>query len=137
MPRITIDPVTRLEGHGQVEIFLDDEGNVANAYLQVPELRGFEKFVAGRPVEELPRIVTRLCGICPGAHHICSAKGADAVFQVQPPPPAVKLRELFYCAHFLHSHIAHLYLLAAPDLIMGEAGPADRNFPGLVERMGR
>ncbi len=133
MPRISIDPATRLEGHGRVDIFLDDDGAVENAYLQVPELRGFESFVRGRPVEEMPGIVTRICGICPGAHHICSGKAADAVYRVQPPPGAVKLRELFYCAHFIHSHIAHLYLLAAPDLLA--AGPA-RNFPTGFEQLG-
>ncbi len=68
--RITIDPITRLEGHGKIEIFLDDDGNVANTYFQIPELRGFEKFCIGRPVEELPRITPRLCGVCPGAHHV-------------------------------------------------------------------
>ena len=72
MKKITIDPITRLEGHGKIEIFLNEDGSVANAYLQIPELRGFEKFCEGRPVEELPRIVTRICGVCPGAHHMAS-----------------------------------------------------------------
>ena len=72
--RITIDPITRLEGHGKIEIFLDDEGAVTDTFFQIPELRGFERFVVGRPIEELPRIVTRICGVCPASHHMASAK---------------------------------------------------------------
>jgi len=137
MKRVTIDPVTRLEGHGKVEIFLDEAGEVAAAYFQVPELRGFEKFCEGRPVEELPRIVPRICGVCPGAHHIASAKAVDGVFGVTPPPAAAKLRELFYCAHFVHSHIAHFYALAAPDFVVGpDAPPSERNILGVVGRVG-
>ena len=134
MKRITIDPITRLEGHGKIEIFLDDEGSVANAYFQIPELRGFEKFVEGLPVEEVPRIVTRICGVCPAAHHMASGKAVDAVYHVDPPPTAKKLRELYYTAHFVHSHIAHFYALAAPDFVVGpDAPPAKRNILGVVE----
>jgi len=86
MKKVTIDPITRLEGHGRIEIFLDEAGNVANAYLQIPELRGFEKFCEGRPVEELPRITPRICGVCPEAHHLASTKAADAVYHVDAPP---------------------------------------------------
>ena len=85
MKRISIDPITRLEGHGRVDIFLDDEGHVANTYLRIPELRGFEQFCVGRPVEELPRITTRICGVCPEAHHLASAKACDA--------PAIRQRQ--------------------------------------------
>ena len=137
MKRITIDPITRLEGHGRIEIFLDAEGNVANAYLQVPELRGFEKFCEGRPVEEMPRITSRICGVCPGAHHMASTKACDAVFHVDPPPAAKKLRELYYCAHMCHSHIAHFYALAAPDFVLGpDADPAERNILGVIAKVG-
>jgi F420-non-reducing hydrogenase large subunit len=137
MPKITIDPITRLEGHGKIEIFLDGEGEVANTYLQIPELRGFEKFCEGRPVEELPRIVPRICGVCPGAHHMASVKAADAVYHVEIPPAAKNLRELFYCAHFCHSHIAHFYALAAPDFVMGPmSDPAGRNILGVVAKVG-
>ena len=94
MKQITIDPITRLEGHGKIEIFLDDEGAVRNAYFQVPELRGFEQFCVGRPVEELSQIVTKICGVCPGCHHMASGKAADAVYGVDPPPTAKKIREL-------------------------------------------
>ncbi len=137
MKRVTIDPITRLEGHGKIEIFLDDEGNVANAYLQVPELRGFEKFCEGRAVEEMPRITPRICGVCPSAHHLASAKATDAVYHVDPPPAAKKLRELFYSAHMIHSHIAHFYALAAPDFVLGPTSdPAQRNILGLIAKVG-
>jgi len=137
MKTITIDPITRLEGHGKIEIFLNDEGDVENAFLQIPELRGFEKFCEGRPVEEMPRIVPRICGVCPAAHHMASAKATDAVYHVDPPPAAKKLRELFYCAHMIHSHIAHFYALAAPDFVLGPTSdPAKRNILGLVEKVG-
>ncbi|OGS17139.1 MAG: F420-nonreducing hydrogenase [Elusimicrobia bacterium RIFOXYA2_FULL_50_26] len=137
MKKITIDPITRLEGHGKIEIFLDDNGEVANAYLQIPELRGFEKFCEGRPVEELPRITPKICGVCPEAHHMASAKAVDAVYGVTPPPAAKKLRELFYCAHMIHSHIAHFYALAAPDFVVGPDAPAaERNILGVVAKVG-
>jgi len=137
MKKITIDPITRLEGHGKIEIFLDDGGNVANAYLQIPELRGFEKFCEGRPVEELPRITPRICGVCPSAHHMASTKATDAVYHVDPPLAAKKLRELYYCAHMCHSHIAHFYALAAPDFVVGPtADPAERNILGVIAKVG-
>ncbi len=137
MAKISIDPITRLEGHGKIEIFLNDDGEVENAYLQIPELRGFEKFCEGRPVEEMPRITPRICGVCPGAHHMASTKAADAVYHVDPPPAAKKLRELFYCAHMIHSHIAHFYALAAPDFVLGPmSDPAERNILGLVAKVG-
>ncbi len=137
MRQITIDPITRLEGHGKIEIFLDDEGDVKNAYFQVPELRGFEQFCVGRPVEELAQIVTKICGVCPGCHHMASGKAADAVYHVEPPPTAKKLRELFYMAHFVHSHIAHFYALAAPDFVVGPTAPAaERNILGVINKVG-
>jgi F420-non-reducing hydrogenase large subunit len=137
MKRIVIDPFTRLEGHGRIDIFLDDAGDVANAYLRVPELRGFEKFCEGRPVEELPRITPRICGVCPSAHHMASTKAVDAVFHVDPPPVAKKIRELYYCAHMCHSHIAHFYALAAPDFVLGPTSdPAQRNILGLIAKVG-
>ncbi len=138
MRKITIDPITRLEGHGKIEIFLNGEGEVANVYFQVPELRGFEKFCEGRPVEELPAIVAKICGVCPGCHHMASGKAVDAVFGVEPPPTAKKLRELFYMAHFVHSHTAHFYALAAPDFVVGPDAPASkRNILGVIEVVGK
>ena len=137
MRRITIDPITRLEGHGKIEIFLNDEGDVDNVYFQVPELRGFEKFCEGRPVEELSQIVTKICGVCPGCHHMAAGKAIDAVFGVEPPPTAKKLRELFYMAHFVHSHIAHFYALAAHDFVVGPtAAKAERNILGVINKVG-
>jgi F420-non-reducing hydrogenase large subunit len=138
MKQITIDPITRLEGHGKIEILLDDDGRVDNAYFQVPELRGFEKFCEGRPVEELPQIVTKICGVCPGCHHMASGKAVDEVYGLTPPPTAKKLRELFYMAHFVHSHIAHFYALAAPDFIVGPtAPPMERNLLGVIAKVGK
>ncbi len=137
MKHITIDPITRLEGHGKINIFLNDDGGVENVYFQVPELRGFEQFCVGRPVEELSQIVTKICGVCPGCHHMAAGKAADAVYGVEPPPTARKLRELFYMAHFIHSHIAHFYALAAPDFVVGPtADPAIRNIIGVIEKVG-
>jgi F420-non-reducing hydrogenase large subunit len=137
MRRITIEPITRLEGEAKIEIFLNEEGDVAEAFFQVVELRGFERFCEGRPVEEMPRITPRICGVCPGAHHMASTKALDAVFGVEPTSAARKIRELFYCAHMLHSHIAHFYYLAAPDFILGPAAePAKRNVLGVIEAVG-
>ncbi len=134
---ITISPITRLEGHGKIDIFLDDDGNVADAYLQVVELRGFEKFCEGRPVEELCRITPKICGVCPGSHHMASAKACDAVFNVTIPPAARKLRELYLNAHIAHSHLLHFFALGAPDFIPGADAPkAKRNLLGLVEKVG-
>ena len=90
--RISIDPITRLEGHGKIDIFLDAEGNVADCFLQIPELRGFEKFCEGRPVEEMPRITPRICGVCPEAHMMASAKACDAVYKVSLPLTARLIR---------------------------------------------
>ena len=134
---ITISPITRLEGHGKIDIFLDDDGNVADAYLQVVELRGFEKFCEGRPVEELCRITPKICGVCPGAHHMASAKACDALYNVTIPPAARKLRELYLNAHIAHSHLLHFFALGAPDFIPGAAAPkAERNVLGLIDRVG-
>ncbi len=137
MKTIAIDPITRLEGHGKIDIFLTDDGDVAETYLQIPELRGFEKFCEGRPVEELPRIMTRICGVCPEAHHLASAKACDAVFHVEPPPAAKKLRELLYSAFFAGDHATHFYALAGPDFVVGPTAPAaERNILGVVAKVG-
>ena len=136
--RITIDPITRLEGHGKIDIFLDDAGDVSNAYLQVPELRGFERFCVGRPAEEMPSLTARICGVCPEAHHIASTKALDALFQVEPPPTAKKLRELLYSIFFATDHTTHFYALGGPDFVVGpEAPPAERNILGVVQRVGK
>jgi len=135
---IKISPITRLEGHGKIDILLDDDGNVEDCYFQVVELRGFEKFCQGRPVEELPRIMPKICGVCPGAHHMASSKACDAVYGITIPSAARKLRELFYNAHIYHSHTLHFFALAAPDFIPGPgADPAKRNILGLIEAVGK
>jgi len=137
MKKISIDPITRLEGHGKIDLFLDDQGNVANAYLIVPELRGFEKFAEGRPVEEMPRITPRICGVCPEAHHMASAKAADAVYHVEVPPTGKKLRELLYSAFFVADHATHFYILGGPDFVMGPDAPvAERNILGVIHKVG-
>jgi F420-non-reducing hydrogenase large subunit len=135
--RITVDPITRLEGHGKIEIFLDDKGDVKQAYWQVPEVRGFERFCIGRRVTELNQITARLCGVCPGAHHLCSTKAIDGCYNAKPTEAAFHIRDTFYHAHFVHSHIAHFYALAAPDFVCGPAAPvAQRNVLGVVAAVG-
>jgi F420-non-reducing hydrogenase large subunit len=137
MQKISIDPITRLEGHGRIDIFLNDEGDVANAYLVIPELRGFEKFAEGRRVEELTDITPRICGVCPEAHHMASTKACDAVFHVDPPPTAKKLRELFYSAFYVADHTVHFYILGGPDFVLGPDAPvAERNILGVIHKVG-
>jgi F420-non-reducing hydrogenase large subunit len=135
--RITIDPITRLEGHGKIEIFLDDKGDVERAILQVPELRGFEQFAIGRPVEEMPRITPRICGVCPMAHHMASTKAVDAVFHVEPTSTARKLRELVYNAFMMEDHTLHFFFLGGPDFVVGPQAPAaERNILGVIGKVG-
>ena len=135
--RITIDPITRLEGHGKIEIFLDDKGNVSKAFLQIPELRGFEKFCEGRPAEEMPRITTRICGVCPTAHHIASTKTLDDLYRVKPTATASLIRELLHYLFMLEDHMLHFYFLGGPDFIVGPDKPADqRNILGVVSKVG-
>jgi len=137
MKEIVIDPITRLEGHGKITIFLNDEGNVENAYLQIPELRGFERFCEGRRAEDLPIITTRICGVCPVAHHMAGAKAVDAAFNVEPTETAKKLRELEYCGYIIYDHILHFYFLGGPDFVVGPDAPAaKRNILGVIEKAG-
>ena len=135
--RLTIDPITRLEGHGKIEIFLNDDGDVANTYFQIPELRGFERFCVGRPVEEMPLLTNRICGVCPEAHHMAAAKAADMVYHVDPPHTAKMLRELLYSAFYFTDHTTHFYALGGPDFIMGPDSPvAERNILGVIHKVG-
>jgi F420-non-reducing hydrogenase large subunit len=137
MKEITIDPITRLEGHGNISIFLNDQGEVENAYLKIPELRGFEAFCVGRPAELMPIITTRICGVCPVAHHLASVKTLDAAFDVVPPAAAKKLRELQYMGSFIGDHTLHFYYLGGPDFIVGPDAPPDkRNILGVIEKAG-
>ena len=137
MKRITIDPITRLEGHGKIEIFLNDAGEVENSYFQVPELRGFEKFAEGRLAEDMPQITQRICGVCPEAHHTASTKALDDLFHVDPPSPAKKLRQILYNAFYITDHVTHFYILGGPDFIMGPEAPvAERNILGVIAKVG-
>jgi F420-non-reducing hydrogenase large subunit len=137
MKRILIDPITRLEGHGKITIFLNDDGSVANAYFQVPELRGFEKFSEGRLAEDMPQITQRICGVCPEAHHMAATKALDDLFHVEPTSTAKKLRELLYSAFYVTDHTTHFYILGAPDFVMGpDAPPAERNILGVIGKVG-
>jgi F420-non-reducing hydrogenase large subunit len=137
MKKITIDPITRLEGHGKIEIFLNDAGEVENSYFQVPELRGFEKFCEGRLAEDMPQITQRICGVCPEAHHMAATKCLDDVFHVDPPSAAKKLRELFYSSFYVTDHTTHFYILAGPDFVMGPEAPvAERNILGVIAKVG-
>jgi len=134
---VTIDPITRLEGHGKISIFLNETGDVENAYLQIPELRGFEKFCEGRKAEDLPQITPRICGVCPVAHHFAATKALDAAFNVEPPSAAKKLRELMYCGYIIYDHTLHFYYLGGPDFVVGpDAPPAERNIIGVIKKAG-
>ncbi len=135
--RVTVDPITRLEGHGKIDIFLDDKGEVERAYFQVPELRGFEVFCLGRPAEDMPQITSRICGVCPTAHHIASTKALDDLYKVDPPPAAKKIRELMYNTFMLEDHALHVYILGGPDFIVGPDAPAEiRNVVGVIQKVG-
>ena len=135
--RITIDPITRLEGHGKIDIFLDAKGEVEKAYYQIPELRGFEVFSLGRPAEEMPQITSRICGVCPTAHHMAATKALDDLYHVDPPPTAKKIRELIYNAFMLEDHALHVYILGGPDFIVGPDAPkAERNVVGVIGKVG-
>lgn len=135
--RITIDPITRLEGHGKVDIFLDDQGEVERTYFQIPELRGFEVFSLGRPAEDMPQITSRICGVCPTAHHMAATKALDHLYHVEPTRPARLIRELVYNAFMLEDHALHVYVLGGPDFIVGpDAPPELRNVVGVIGRVG-
>ena len=137
MREVTINPITRLEGHGKITIFLNEQGNVENAYLQIPELRGFERFCVGRKAEDMPQLTSRICGVCPVAHHYAGTKALDAAFNVEPPSAAEKLRELMYCGYIIYDHILHFFYLGGPDFIVGpEAPPEKRNILGVIEKAG-
>lgn len=131
---IEINPVTRIEGHGKVHLEIGDDNKVSGAYMHVLEFRGFEKFVQGMQVEQMPTLTTRICGTCPHAHHLVSAKTVDRVFSVTPPRTAVLLRELLNTGSIIHSHAIHFFALAGPDLLLGLGAPAGkRNLMGLLE----
>jgi NAD-reducing hydrogenase large subunit len=134
MQKITIEPVTRIEGHAKVTIHLNGKGKVDKAFFHVNEWRGFEKFTEGRPFFEMPQITPRICGICPVSHHLSSAKACDGVVGATPPRTAQLLRELMHMGQFIQSHSMHFFELAGPDLLLGfDADPAIRNVVGVVQ----
>ncbi len=131
---INIQPITRIEGHARIAIHLDDAGNVEDAFLHVMSLRGFEKFIEGRPAEEVPRIVNRICGICPWMHHLASNKAVDGCFGVTPTPTGHKLREVCQVMAHINDKILHFFFLAAPDFVLGpDADYSVRNVIGIVK----
>jgi NAD-reducing hydrogenase large subunit len=132
--KITIEPVTRIEGHAKVTIHLDEGGNVEQAYFHVNEFRGFEKFCEGRMYFEMPMITPRICGICPVSHHLASAKACDQIIGAPPPRPASLLRDLMHMGQIIQSHGMHFFELASPDLLLGfDADPVGRSVVGLIE----
>ena len=135
--QVTINPITRLEGHGKITIFLDGTGEVSRAYFQVPELRGFENFLVGRQAEDAPQITSRICGVCPTAHHTAATKALDDLFKVDPPPAAKMIRELVYSVFMLEDHALHLFFLGGPDFVVGPTAPkAERNILGVIQKVG-
>jgi NAD-reducing hydrogenase large subunit len=134
MPTIKIDHVTRIEGHATITIKLDDAGQVTDTQFHVTQVRGFEKFVEGRPYYEMPAITARICGICPVSHLLASSKACDAIMAVRIPDTAAKLREALHCAQIVQSHALSFFHLSAPDLLLGmDSDPAKRNVAGLLE----
>ena len=135
--QVTINPITRLEGHGKIDIFLDGQGDVERAYFQVPELRGFEVFCLGRPAEDMPQLTSRICGVCPTAHHMASTKALDDLYQTEPTSAGRKIRELVYNTFTLEDHALHVFVLGGPDFIVGpDAPPEQRNIIGVIQKVG-
>src|SRR5512133_2820803 len=132
MPKLTIEPVTRIEGHAKLTLIQDEHGEVSDAHFHVTQVRGFEKICEGRPFSEMPALMARICGICPVSHLIASAKACDALLAVRIPPTADKLRRIFGLAQVLQSHALSFFHLASPDLLLGmDANPAQRNLFGV------
>lgn len=130
MVKLTMEPVTRIEGHAKITVNLDEAGNVQDTKLHVMEFRGFEKFLQGRPIEEVPRLVPRICGICDVQHHLSAAKAADQCFGFKDDeilPTAYRMREIMNWGSLMHSHALHFYFLAAPDFVIPDATRRNRN----------
>jgi NAD-reducing hydrogenase large subunit len=133
MRRVIIDPVTRIEGHAKISIFVDEAGQVVDARFHVTEFRGFEAFCRGRPFPEMPGLTARVCGICPVSHLLCSAKAGDGILGVRPPPTAVVLRRLMNLAQLIQSHALSFFHLSSPDFLLGfDSDPASRNLFGMI-----
>ncbi len=131
---ITIDPLTRIEGHGKISIHLNNNGAVENALFHVTQFRGFEKLCEGRPFREMPSLMARICGICPVAHLIAGAKACDQILAVQIPQTAVALRRIINLGQIIQSHALSFFYLSAPDLVLGmDADPVERNIFGVLK----
>jgi len=136
--RITIDPITRLEGHGRIEVLLDEQGNAQSAFLQVPELRGFERFCVGRAAEEMPQLTAHVCGVCPAAHHLASARALDMLYGARPPAAARRIQALYYNLFLFEDHVLHYWYMGGPDFYAGPKAPAPmRNVLGVLARVGQ
>lgn len=134
MQTITIEPVTRVEGHGKITIHLDEQGNVDDAQFHVTEFRGFEKFCEGRPFHEMPSLMARICGICPVSHLLASAKACDALMAVRLPEAGMNLRRILNLAQIIQSHALSFFYLSSPDILLGmDANPAQRNVYGVMK----
>ena len=132
---IVINPITRIEGHAKITIFLKNDDSVSEARFHVTDFRGFEKFCEGRPFYEMPSITARSCGICPVSHLVASAKACDEIVGVKPPTTAILLRRLMHMGQMIQSHALNLFHLSFPDLILGmDSDPADRNIFGLIAK---
>ncbi|NER82736.1 MAG: Ni/Fe hydrogenase subunit alpha, partial [Leptolyngbya sp. SIO1D8] len=130
---VVIDPITRIEGHAKISVYLDDAGSVSDARFHVVEYRGFEKFCEGRPFTEMAGITARICGICPVSHLICAAKTGDKILAVKVPKAADKLRRLLNLAQLTQSHALSFFHLSSPDFLLGwDSDPAKRNVFGLI-----
>ena len=130
---VVIDPITRIEGHAKISVFLNDAGDVDKAQFHVVEYRGFEKFCEGRPYTEMAGITARICGICPVSHLICSAKTGDKILAIKIPVAADKLRRLMNLGQITQSHALSFFHLSSPDFLLGwDSDPAKRNVFGLI-----
>ena len=135
MKRLTINPVTRIEGHAKITIHLNDDGRVANTQFHVTQVRGFEKLTEGRPFYEMPGITSRICGICPVSHLLASAKACDAIMAIRVPRAGELSRDLLHCAQIVQSHALSFFYLSSPDLLLGmDSDPAKRNVLGVIEK---
>jgi F420-non-reducing hydrogenase large subunit len=135
--RITIDPITRLEGHGRIEVLLDADGNAETAFLQVPELRGFERFCVGRAAEEMPQLTAHVCGVCPAAHHLAAARALDAIYAAGAPPAARAIQALYYDLFLFEDHLLHYWYMGGPDFLVARSAPAPmRSILGVLAQVG-